>query len=1048
MSTKTATTESSSRSVSHGGGGNGGNGGGGGVNYCHRRVVDPRNRGRTATSTSRRNTRFYYYMIGTIFGVVVLLNFRNSFQLLKLYYNLSSSTAILLLDNDYNFIIGGQRSLRLTSSTTSTTSSSSSSPPSSPLPPSESTASATKTNSAGILEEKDDSGRKSETEQQQEGPCRMLVSSKHVDYHYEVLESIAVQYPVRWDNTGFDSCSKSSDKDHPIVVDFFLPYLTLKHDKISKVEDSEVYGWKVYYEKYIQGQIVPRRIRQVQGDLFAASAAAFAATTTISTTTGADITPEEAIALMWNDTQAPVVEEYIQYGSILYDKLEIQERLASNYYHVQVENNCMLQWKNRYFKYLNASINNYCVTHDGIHLIKPRLPLLLPSSSIPKEYDEAYGNGVRDQYEFTVIDDFLPKPPSIVAYDNEPSHGQQQLQEEEEEESRLLQMLQDRICYLNPQHSPHCWFLPSTFPQFRTPNEDLEHETTSMAATSASTPSTSRTAAVTTAAAPTSNSTLNVCVNWKSELSDPTNGTVYRNYTLLASALSTIEIDANVQILVIGRQARIPTEFEHLLDIDGSNVTIKPVSDVSNYYEYQKLIATSCHVMIPLLHPEDENSQKYFLPKGDKNIRSPILVESGGVASDGGASGGIGSVGGGTGLLSGMISQIIGHKIPSVLHRAVAEIYGEYLTAPTFTYDTSTATTRENGNEIAGFNDAFLNMLYYFGYQLRLRPDPTGNDEFRPPEKLQPKQSSQQDIRYQVADTVLARATPSAPPKDSDPILLHFIYVSLNETCHHDDSSDAPCEDGRDIHDILREKQPSRLYSNIQDMIHKYRSAAPESVNRNIKVMYHGNAECHDAIRQTKPELLPHYLSEPYGPHKSDICRLAVLYLHGGYYLDNDTKVLKAVFLPKNKSFSTVVGISRKHFAQGFIAVSRPDHPIIALALLLTQQHYQEEKHMRDSDETVDYSKDTGTKILYDAYHHFEIVQPQSSSKYSYLLQEAILKRDEYKHLLGSQIPEGVRKRMKMRVNYCTAAFISSDKEKKGTEEVYMLARAPGTSYC
>ena len=71
--------------------------------------------------------------------------------------------------------------------------------------------------------------------------------------------------------------------------------------------------------------------------------------------------------------------------------------------------------------------------------------------------------------------------------------------------------------------------------------------------------------------------------------------------------------------------------------------------------------------------------------------------------------------------------------------------------------------------------------------------------------------------------------------------------------------------------------------------------------------------------------------------------------------------------------------------------------------------------------------------IFFDAYQ--EAIEDASVKQDStYLLDEVIVKKFP---ALMSQVTF----RMKTAIHFCTAAFVKEDK-------VYMLARAPGTSYC
>lgn len=468
-----------------------------------------------------------------------------------------------------------------------------------------------------------------------------------------------------------------------------------------------------------------------------------------------------------------------------------------------------------------------------------------------------------------------------------------------------------RSCHLNPQWSPWCWFIPWSFTDLPPPTPpSFEGKT---------------------------RHPLKICVASKYAA-----GVWYRNYTLLIRALQDLQPDPEmVHIIFNGRMSRIPTQIktanlDHYFHIPADF----PSSD---FYQHQSA-ASKCHAMVPLIHPNDDMTKGYF--KSAQN------------------SGGI---------LSGMVSQIIGMKVPSILQSSFHAIYEEYLTAPSFVYN------EEN------FTDAFRSMLQHFNYPLTTSP-----------------RLNEEAVKGMSSSLITKK--------------IHFVYVPVNEDC-------PTCPDGIDIHDLVSKKDPPKLYANILDIIKHYQShwRSPPMV------LYSGAKECHDAITKVKPELLEHYRMEKYGPHRSDICRLAQLYLNGGYYMDNDTKILKPFVVEGKITFSTVIGISNIHFSQGFIAAT-PQHPILKIALDLTLQHYQG-FHMRNG---IDYSSDTGTKILYDAYHE-AIAHNAALKDETLLLQEKILKKTRYME----QVPFPVKRS----INYCTAGFLFNN-------EVYMLARAPGTSYC
>ncbi len=79
------------------------------------------------------------------------------------------------------------------------------------------------------------------------------------------------------------------------------------------------------------------------------------------------------------------------------------------------------------------------------------------------------------------------------------------------------------------------------------------------------------------------------------------------------------------------------------------------------------------------------------------------------------------------------------------------------------------------------------------------------------------------------------------------------------------------------------------------------------------------------------------FLLEERGPVKADLCRLAALFLRGGYYLDVDLEVVQPVRMAISVSFSTVRSLVG--FFQAFLAASR-GHPVIKTNLQLMMDAY------------------------------------------------------------------------------------------------------------
>lgn len=97
----------------------------------------------------------------------------------------------------------------------------------------------------------------------------------------------------------------------------------------------------------------------------------------------------------------------------------------------------------------------------------------------------------------------------------------------------------------------------------------------------------------------------------------------------------------------------------------------------------------------------------------------------------------------------------------------------------------------------------------------------------------------------------------------------------------------------------------------------------------------------------------------------------------------------------------------------------------------MTLDHYQG-IHARQN---LDYNHDTGTNVLYDAYHE-AVTKDLRLKEQSFLFEEVIFKK--YREYMAQ-----VNLQMKTAINFCTAAFINPE-----AGEVNILARAPGFSYC
>jgi mannosyltransferase OCH1-like enzyme len=95
-------------------------------------------------------------------------------------------------------------------------------------------------------------------------------------------------------------------------------------------------------------------------------------------------------------------------------------------------------------------------------------------------------------------------------------------------------------------------------------------------------------------------------------------------------------------------------------------------------------------------------------------------------------------------------------------------------------------------------------------------------------------------------------------------------------------------------YDLLTTKYPSHLSNNVRNTIQVYADAWNLNVNQ-VDVLFLTDAQCTRFIAKVDPRLLNPFFTEPNGPYKADICRIAALYLFGGYYFDVDIQVIKAL---------------------------------------------------------------------------------------------------------------------------------------------------------
>ena len=101
---------------------------------------------------------------------------------------------------------------------------------------------------------------------------------------------------------------------------------------------------------------------------------------------------------------------------------------------------------------------------------------------------------------------------------------------------------------------------------------------------------------------------------------------------------------------------------------------------------------------------------------------------------------------------------------------------------------------------------------------------------------------------------------------------------------------------------VLESHEPPHIYQNIMNTIAEYRRLWNEP---EAPVHFLTDDECRERIEEAEPRLVQHFDQESSGTYKADICRVAALYLEGGYYFDIDLRVVVPVSLDPNITFAS-----------------------------------------------------------------------------------------------------------------------------------------------
>jgi len=101
-------------------------------------------------------------------------------------------------------------------------------------------------------------------------------------------------------------------------------------------------------------------------------------------------------------------------------------------------------------------------------------------------------------------------------------------------------------------------------------------------------------------------------------------------------------------------------------------------------------------------------------------------------------------------------------------------------------------------------------------------------------------------------------------------------------------------------------------------------------VNDASSVHFLDTRACESATMKISKEMLEIYKGQADLRYRADICRVAALYLEGGYYLDDDMLSYEPVqpLINKNTDFASALGADKKTLFQSFMAAT-PCHPVL-----------------------------------------------------------------------------------------------------------------------
>lgn len=126
-------------------------------------------------------------------------------------------------------------------------------------------------------------------------------------------------------------------------------------------------------------------------------------------------------------------------------------------------------------------------------------------------------------------------------------------------------------------------------------------------------------------------------------------------------------------------------------------------------------------------------------------------------------------------------------------------------------------------------------------------------------------------------------------------------------------------------------------------------------LTEDIKVRYFNDEQCRDYISQhyIDDSLVDHFLSEPRGDFRSDICRTAILLREGGFYKDLDVQLTVSLkdLVDQDTTFFTV-----KSAVDGYLnalIATTPENPVMEATLKYIRKWYRHEPDVFEGKERL-----------------------------------------------------------------------------------------------